>query len=117
VDDVPSQEELDLLANLIEDGWPLVILGTGKDEAALGELQALALSLVRQGLAGIYGRPEDARDVPRAEAEAIILEPRNWEALECDEVWMISTTEAGNALLGAPNEWRSVERDRVAFGV
>jgi hypothetical protein len=53
-------------------------------------------------LAGIH---HDGREVPRAEAEAIILEPRNWDALECDEVWMISITEAGNALIGGPTEW------------
>ena len=81
-----------------------MILGHGLDEAALAKLQAMALSVVRQGLAGIYGPSDDFRDVPLAEAEAIILEPRNWDAHECDKAWMISTTEAGNALLGAPNE-------------
>ncbi|HEX4518476.1 MAG TPA: hypothetical protein VH063_02740 [Gaiellaceae bacterium] len=37
--------------------------------------------------------------IPPAEAESIILDPDSWDS------WMISTTEAGNALLGAPNEW------------
>jgi hypothetical protein len=101
VETSPSSEDRDFLAKLVEDGWPLVILASGLDPAQLEKLQATALSLVRQGLAGIYGRPEDTRDVPLAEAEAIILDPDSWN----ESFWFISTTEAGNALLGAPNEW------------
>jgi hypothetical protein len=97
----PSSQDRDFLATLIEDGWPLVILASGLDPAQLKKLQATALSLVRQGLAGIYGRPEDARHVRLAEAETIILDADSWH----EAVWFISTTEAGNALLGAPNEW------------
>lgn len=62
VDEAPSQEEREFLDQVTLDGSPLVILGTGLDEAA-------------------------------------------GDAHECDYVWMISTTEAGNALLDAPNEW------------
>ena len=100
-----SAEEQDLLAKLIEDGWPLPILASGEDKTEFQALQAVSLSLVRHGLAGIYGRRDDARHVPLAEAEAIIREARSWDPQEGDTLWFMSTTEAGNALLGAPNEW------------
>jgi hypothetical protein len=105
VNATPSQAEREFLVRFNSaDGIPVMILGHGLDEPALAKLQAMALSVVQQGLAGIYGRPDDARDVPLPEAEAIILEPRNWVALEHDELWMIATTEAGEALLGAADE-------------
>lgn len=102
---LPFPEERAFLETLIEDGSPLVILAVGLDEPRFKQLRSTALSLVRQGLAGIYGRPEDARDLPLAQAEAVILDPRSWDPQTVDILWMISTTEAGNALVGAPNEW------------
>jgi hypothetical protein len=99
VEAAPTKQELDLLSQLIEDGWPIVVIAPPRDDPEIARFQRTALSLLRRGLASIYGRPDDARDIPLAEAEAVIADPDVWG------LWMISTTEAGNALLGAPNEW------------
>jgi hypothetical protein len=94
VDVDPTQDELDLLEELIEDGWPLVVIAP-RDDAEIAQFQRTAISLLHQGLAGVY----NDGFISLAEAEAIIADPEMWGT------WMISTTEAGNALLGAPNEW------------
>jgi hypothetical protein len=104
VDESLTPEERDFLASLTEDGWPLVILGGSLDNDALARVQRQALSLVRRGLAGIYGRPDDSSHLALAEAEAVITDECEWRD-GMARTWMISTTKEGNALLGAPNEW------------
>lgn len=105
VESVPSSEERAFLESLVQDGWPLVLLANGLDGQEFERLQAMALSLTRQGLAGIYGRPEDARYLSLGEAEAVILDRTCWTPFTGNPTWMICATEAGNALIGAPNEW------------
>lgn len=93
MDAEPTEEEIDLLAALIEDGWPLVVIAPPRDDPGFEQFQANMLSLVRRGLAGIYGRPDDARDLPPAEADAIVTDSDSWGT------WMIAATESGNGLL------------------
>jgi hypothetical protein len=86
----PERELLELLA---EDGWPLLIL---RDRAGV---QPIVLSLLQLGLVEVYGRPDDARAVPRAKADAILGAPESWDPSEGQTSWMICASPAGNALL------------------
>lgn len=88
----PERELLDLL---VEDGWPLIILRDRPD------VQTTALSLLRRGLAEVYGRPDDARAIPPDEAEAILRAHESWKPGEGHPSWMICATPAGNALIGS----------------
>jgi hypothetical protein len=95
---VLSQVEKDLLARLQEDGFPLVILAPGTD---LTGLQQTALALLRKGLIGVYGRPDDAHDLSVVEAEAVLSSVDNWTEPPDGQIWFISTTSEGDAILSS----------------
>jgi hypothetical protein len=90
-----ARPERELLALLVEDGWPLVILRDRPD------VQTTALSLLRRGLADVYGRPHNAGAVPSDKAEEILGAPESWDPGEGRPVWIICATAAGNALLAS----------------
>jgi hypothetical protein len=87
-----ARPERELLELLVGDGWPLVTLRDRPD------VQATALSLLRRGLAEVYGRPDDAGPVSSDEAEEILGAPGSWVPGEGQPVWMICATSAGNAV-------------------
>ena len=96
-----SSAKRDLLEQLPEgDGWPLQLLVHGLENSAAAELQAIALALLRCGLVGVCGRPEDARDLPRAEAEAVLLAIENWRG-RSELAWMMAATSVATAALEA----------------
>jgi len=90
-----TSEEQDLLATLVEDGWPLVILAPS-DDGDLAHLQSQVIALLKRGFVGVYGEREDESEISPAEAEAILADAQSWR----DSFWMISTTPTGNAALG-----------------
>jgi hypothetical protein len=66
MDAVASEDERELLDQLIDDGWPLAVLAPGG-----GDVQRIALSLLGKGLVTVYGGPAGAVVSP-AEAKAIL---------------------------------------------
>ena len=95
---VLTDAEEDLLAMLPEDGFPLVVLAPGAD---LSTLQSTALSLLRKGLIGVYGRADDASDLPSAEAESVLSSSDSWTDPSGGHIWFISTTPEGDAVLAS----------------
>jgi endonuclease YncB( thermonuclease family) len=90
----PTAQERDLLAQLVEDGWPIAVIAP-RDDAEIEQFQHVARSLLRKGLVGVYGRPNDSTDIPLSEAEAIIADTDRWGT------WMIAATQAGARLVQA----------------
>jgi hypothetical protein len=96
---VLTSEERELLEQLTDDGFPLRVLES-RDEAQRAQLQRTAMSLLRNGLIEVYGRPDDASALPQAEAEAILSAPESWDVDDhTTGIWFISASPAGKRLL------------------
>jgi hypothetical protein len=95
-----SSEQRDLLSQLQEDGWPLLILAP-RDPGDLERLQGSCVDLVRLGLASVY-RSEDFEFLASDEAEAVVSNADNWR--RPGSPWYIATTDPGHEVLGLPSE-------------
>ncbi len=90
--------ERELLGQLTGDGFPLRVVAP-RDEAHRAEVRQTAMSLLRQGLIEVYGRPEDASAVTQTEAEAVLSAPESWDPDGDTVSWFMCASPAGSALL------------------